>query len=114
MAKGSAVMHHISVRKRIHERNEVYPHPQIFKRIIDKTVYFIGLFAVLISIPQLWQIWHYQDASGVSVITWGSYLFIELIWIMYGFLHRIKPIIFAYFAIFVVDLFIVIGTLIYS
>lgn len=114
MAKGGAALHHLHVRKRVHVRHEPYPSPSFLKRFVDRAVYFIGLFAVLISLPQLWQIWHFQDAAGVSVITWGAYLFIELLWIAYGFIHDVKPIIFAYCSIFVVDLFIVIGTLMYG
>ena len=114
MVKGGAVLHHLHVRKRIHEKHEQYPSTNFLKRVVDKAVYFVGLIAVLISLPQLWQIWHYQNATGVSLITWGAYLCIELLWITYGFIHKVKPIIFAYCSIFIVDLIIVIGIVKYG
>jgi uncharacterized protein with PQ loop repeat len=113
MTKGSAAFHHLHVRKRIHEKHEIYPHPHPLKRFVDKVIYFVGLIAALISIPQLLKIWVYQNAAGVSLITWSCYLVLELLWITYGFIHKVKPIIFAYCAIFVVDSLTVLGIILY-
>ncbi len=114
MSRGGAVLHHIQVRERIHVKKEKYPNPNPFKRFIDKAIYFVGLAAVIISIPQLLQIWIGKDATGVSFITWFAYLFIEILWITYGFIHKLKPIILAYISIFIVDTLIVIGIVLYN
>lgn len=114
MLKGGAVLHHMQVRKRIHVNHEKYPHPNPFKRFVDRAIYFVGLAAVLISLPQLFEIWIGKDASGVSLITWFAYLIIEILWITYGFIHDLKPIILAYISVFVVDALIVIGIVLYG
>jgi len=42
MANNIAV-HHLHKRKRIHEKHEVYPHPDKWKNRLDKIIYFIAI-----------------------------------------------------------------------
>ena len=85
--------HHQHVRKRLYKNLEEYPHNNKYKHIMDVVVYFGSFFGVLITIPQVWTIWIDHNVSGVSLFTWGGYFIAAIMWLIYGFLHKEKPII---------------------
>lgn len=84
-----------------------------FKRFIDHSIYFAGIFGVLVIIPQIYKIWIEKDL-GVSLVTWVGFLFAALFWLFYGLIHKEKPIIFTNLAVISTDLMVVIGVLIFK
>ena len=114
MVHDSHGLHHIHKRKRIHQKHENYPHSDKWKNRIDKGVYFIGGIGLIFTIPQITKIWLNQNAAGVSVIAWISYLIGALFWVFYGFMHKERPIIFTYGVWVILDIIIIIGTIIYG
>ncbi|MBT5016343.1 hypothetical protein HOM98_02560 [Candidatus Peregrinibacteria bacterium] len=114
MDEYSAGKHHQSIRKRIHQKHDLYPHPNKWKSLLDKVILFIGILGPIITLPQLSKIWLSQDAGGLSLITWTVWLFVDSIWILYGFAHKIWPIVFSHTAYFVIQTGVVIGILLYG
>jgi uncharacterized protein with PQ loop repeat len=114
MVKHTAGLHHHHVRKRKHLKHEPYPHPQKFKRSIDRIIYVAGIVGPVMTIPQLSKIWIEKNASGVSALSWATYLIIAIFWLIYGIVHKEKPIIFTYAIWIVLEAFIVVGTLLYG
>ena len=100
------------MRKRIHEKHEPYPHPDKWKRLMDKLIYFVGASAPIMTLPQLFNIWIDKNTSGVSLITWSSYEVISVFWLIYGIMHREKPIIITHIMLIFVKALIIIGILI--
>ncbi len=84
------------------------------KKFVDKSIYIVALFGPLMTIPQLLKIWVDQNATGVSALSWSGYLIAALFWLFYGILHKEKPIILTNILWVVLEVFIVIGTLIYG
>ena len=107
-------LHHANIRKRIYKKNEQFPHPNKFKRFMDKAIFFVGIVGPIMTIPQILQIWMNHLVSGVSVVTWSAYIFTGAFWLIYGILHNEKPIIFANIAWIISEFLIVLGFLIYS
>lgn len=114
VGKQTEGLHHAHIRKRIHQRHEEFPHPNKFKRFMDKAIFAIGLIGPIMTIPQLLTIWLTHSASGISLVTWCAYCFTAFFWLMYGILHKEKPIIITYSAFLIVDLLVVLGTAIYG
>lgn len=114
MVHSSKGIHHFHTRKRIHQKHEPYPHPEKWKNLVDKFVYIVGGVGPIFTVPQITKIWIGQNAAGVSVIAWISYLIAALFWVAYGIMHKEKPIIFTYGIWVVLDLIIVIGAVIYG
>ncbi|MBU1975331.1 MAG: hypothetical protein KKG59_02910 [Nanoarchaeota archaeon] len=114
MVQDSLAIHHLHKRKRIHQKYEKYPHPNKFKRIMDKLIFFAGFLAIIMTIPQVLKIWVGQNASGVSIWSWSAYLFTTLIWLGYGIVHKDKAIIFAYSPFLILHPLIIIGTVLYG
>lgn len=113
MIAGSKGLHHFHIRKRIHQKFEQYPHPDKWKRRMDKLIYGAVFFSPLMTLPQIAEIWLYKNAAGVSTISWVAYFTVAVFWLGYGILHKDKPIICTNVIWLVLDLVIVIGTIIY-
>ncbi len=107
-------LHHYHKRKRIHRKHEPFPHPEKGKRVMDRLIYLIGAFAVVMTIPQVLTIWIERNATGVSIFSWGSYLIAAVFWLAYGVMHREKPIIFNYSVWIVLEIFIIAGIFLYG
>ena len=114
MVRHTEGLHHYHVRKRIHQKHEPYPHPDKWKNFVDKAIFVVGAFGPIMSIPQLLKIWIEKDATGVSIITWEAFLFIASFWLIYGIMHKEKPIIFTQSLWILTEILIVIGILIYG
>ena len=63
--------------------------------VVDVAVYVASVTSPLMTIPQVYQIYAYQDASGVSELSWGAYTLFSIPWLAYGILHEQKPLIIA-------------------
>jgi uncharacterized protein with PQ loop repeat len=55
-----------------------------------------------------------KNASGVSPLTWGSFAFFNVFWLLYGLVHKEKPIIVAYSLWLFVNSIVTIGALLYG
>jgi MtN3 and saliva related transmembrane protein len=106
-------LHHLHKRKRAHQHKELYPSSNRTKRIVDTAVYVFGILTPLFTIPQVTKIWLTQNADGVSLLSWIVYSLAAVVWVIYGILHKEKPLVMMYSALIVLDLLIVIGVLIY-
>jgi uncharacterized protein with PQ loop repeat len=105
--------HHIHLRKRTHQL-ATYPHPQQWVRFLDKFLLVVASVAPLFAIPQIWRILSTESAAGVSPITWGAYAFFNIPWIVYGIVHKERPIIIAYILWLIVNTTVLTLTLVYS
>lgn len=107
-------VHHLHKRKRIHHKEEAFPHPEPFKRFLDHAIYLIGIGAPLMGSTQAHKIWTEQTALGVSITMFGFNLFANIFWLTYGIVHQEKPIIIMYTLWFLVNLAIVSGIVMYG
>jgi len=107
-------LHHISKRKRVSNKLDEYPSKRFWIRLLDRLLVIIAVIGPLMGISQLWDIFYLKDVAGLSLISWASWTFFNLFWILYGFIHKEKPIIITYLLWFLLNLSIVIGILLYS
>jgi uncharacterized protein with PQ loop repeat len=107
-------VHHVHKRKRAHQKMEPYPHPDKWKRAFDNLVLAVAFLGVVMTVPQAAKIWLEKDASGVSLISWVTYLLGAVFWTLYGFVHREKTIITIYALLSVVNAIVVVGTVLYG
>ena len=114
MVSDSQGLHHLHVRERVHENLELYPHPNKWKNFMDRLIFFVGAVGPLMTIPQVMKIWVDKNAAGVSLISWTTYLVTEIIWIIYGIMHKEKPIIITYTMWVLLDIMIVVGIILYG
>ena len=110
----TSALHHMHKRKRIYQNLEPYPHPDRWKRMMDKMIYVVGIGGPVLTIPQLLKIWVEKNAGGVSLFTWSAYFIGSFLWLVYGLMHKEKPIIVAHVLFLFVFGFIIVGTILYS
>lgn len=79
--------------------------------LIDKIILPIAMISPLMTVPQLFEVWVNGTTQGVSVVTWSAYAVGTGFWTIYGLAHKEKPIFFANFFLFILDVAIVIGVL---
>jgi len=106
-------IHHISRRKRVYKKLETYPHPNKWIKFLDGLLIVVAVIGPLMALPQVLQIYLFKNAVGVSALSFGLFAFFNIPWILYGFVHREKPIIIGYLFWFVINVVIVVGALIY-
>ena len=80
---------------------------------IDDIMIAGGVIGPLSAIPQIISIYSNQDAGQVSLLSWSLFTILSFVGIIYSLVHKEKIILLGYSLYFVVDLFIVIGILMY-
>lgn len=85
-----------------------------FSGFYDSLIYFIGIGVPIITSSQVFKIWLNQNAQGVSIIAWSAYLFNSIAWLIYGIIHKDKPIIFTNLVCIIINAMVVIGTILYG
>ncbi len=106
-------LHHIHKRKRFHQKLQEYPNPKKSIRLLDKIMLIIAIVGPLFAIPQIFQIFWYKDAAGVSVLSYSFFTIFNILWIFYGVVHKEKPLIVTYILWFISNFIVVIGAAIY-
>lgn len=80
----------------------------------DKFIVPLALITPLMTIPQVWVVWQKGNVDGVSVPSWLGYALGSGFWVIYGLIHKEKPLTIANFLLFVFDILIVIGVLVHK
>lgn len=106
-------LHHLSKRKRLFKKFEKYPSDKKFIRFLDRLLIIIAVVGPIMAIPQLYQVYFYQNAAGISALSWFSWAAMNLIWLTYGFVHKEKPIIITYILWFIVNMMMAVAPFIF-
>ncbi len=114
MVQESHGMHHFHRRKRIHLKHEPYPHPNRGKRFLDEVIYAVGIIGPLLTMPQLAKVWLERNTAGLSLFSWSGYALIALIWLIYGIVHKEKPIILTNILWLAMEVMIIVGIIRFS
>ncbi len=79
---------------------------------LEKVLRGLSVFTMLMTVPQVLTIWVERNASGVSLVSWISYLVSACLWFVYGLQKRDKTIYLACVGWVLLDAAIVIGVII--
>ena len=81
--------------------------------IVDKVMMVAAVLHPLSGLPQIIQIYTTQDVQGVSLLTWLGFMVVGSVYLYYGILHKLKPIILTQVLWFIVDFLVVLGVLLF-
>lgn len=107
-------IHHLHKRKRIHKLHQLYPHPDPKIKLLDQIVLVVAFVFPLTTIPQVIKIWNEHAAAGLSLTTWILYTILSVPMLLYGIVHKAKPIIIMNILWLIVYSAVIFGTVIYS
>ncbi len=105
---------HLHLRQRISGSLEPYPARTAWKRLLDKSLYVVGIVGPIMTIPQIALIYSTHDAAGVAPLTWLSWALLDIPWILYGVVHREWQIVITYVLWFTANMLVVVGALLYG
>lgn len=113
--QGGGVLHHISKRKRgVDKSPHTFPAKSNAIRIFDRVMMVVAVINPLLAIPQITHIFSLKNAAGLSLISWAGYALFNIPWLVYGFIHKEKPLIIAYILAFLFNLAVVAGIVLYG
>lgn len=110
----SDAIHHIHQRKRIHQKHEEYPHPHPGIRFLDRFLIIIAAVGPIVSVPQIIKLYETRAVEGFSIITWILLAVMNIFWIIYGIVHKEKPLVISYSLWFISNSLMVLGIILYS
>ena len=73
----------------------------------------MSIFTLLMTVPQILTIWVGHQAAGVSVLSWGAYLFSAVLWFWFGLQQGDKNIYLPCIGWVVLDSAVIVGALVY-
>lgn len=103
----------MSIMKQIQNIHAVNTNESYYQKTINKAIYLVALIGPIMTLPQLYEIWINKTVAGVSLLTWGAYALVSFVWILYGVIHKEKPILISQTLLLILELSIVIGVLIF-
>jgi uncharacterized protein with PQ loop repeat len=92
-------------------RSAIEPQPQPAFSLLDKVISLMSALTMLSTVPQVLQVW-VGSASGVSLISWASYLLAACLWLIHGVRKHDKSIYLACIGWIILDAAIVLGVIV--
>ena len=80
---------------------------------LEKFLRALSVVTMLMTVPQVFSIWVGGNADGVSLLSWGAYLFSACLWFVYGIQKHDKTIYLACIGWILLDAAIVIGVIVH-
>ena len=100
---------HIYARSRVFSSLEPFPSRDALKRFLDYLMYGVGIIQPIALVPQVIAIYFYHQTSGISLSTWTLLACFNVLWTLYGYVHKEVPILISNILMTMLDLIIVFG-----
>ena len=81
---------------------------------LERVLRILSVVTMLMTVPQVLIIWVGGNASGVSLVSWASYLLSACLWFVYGMRKQDKTIYVACIGWILLDTAVVIGVIIHG
>jgi uncharacterized protein with PQ loop repeat len=81
---------------------------------LERILRLLSVATMLMTVPQILTIWVEGNVSGISLISWTSYLFSACLWFVYGIRKHDKTIYLACIGWILLDSAVVIGVVVHS
>jgi len=109
MAHGPALQHVHQKKIKLSAKKE-----SRLKDHYEMLMIIIAFLVPVAHIPQMYKIWYFKDASGISIISWSSFIIFSFFWLFYGIIHKEKPLIIMYIFLIIIQSIILAGGFLYA
>ena len=106
------IMPHLNFRFHHHKKRRKVPSERFVKNL-DKVCLLFSVLMPATTIPQIIKIYSTQDVSGLSLSMWILYTIGVIPFLIYGIVHKEKPLILLNILWIIAQLIIIFGILIY-
>jgi uncharacterized protein with PQ loop repeat len=104
----------MSLHSLIRHRNHTEKHDSKLRKFVDEAIYVFAILGPAASIPQVYNAIILKEIEGLSLFTWFSWNLISCFWLIYGILHKDKPIIISSTLWILTQSIVIIAILLYS
>ena len=91
----------------------IQPHPLPAPGSLKRLLGSLSIFTMVMTIPQVFTIWVYHQAAGISIFSWGAYLISAAVWLLYGLQKRDRNIFLPCVGWILLDCAVIVGALVY-
>ena len=81
---------------------------------LERVLRALSVVTMLMTVPQVLNIWIDRNAGGVSIMSWSAYLVSACLWLAYGLQKHDKTIYLACIGWIALDAAIVVGVIVHS
>lgn len=85
-----------------------------WSRVIDVAIYPIGGLSLVLTIPQVYEVWVVKNVEGISLITWSMWTVSSLFWLMYGVVHKARAVAIMQIGWISLYILVIVGVLVHS
>jgi len=82
--------------------------------VLERVLRVMSVVTMLMTVPQVLNIWIDGNAGGVSIVSWSAYLVSACLWLVYGLKKHDKTIYLACIGWIVLDAAIVAGVMVHG
>ena len=86
----------------------------VWVKFIERVTILAGIIGPITVIPQIFEIYLTKNATGVSAFSWLAFALLDIPFLLYGLIHKDKPIVFTYSFWLIANFTVACGALIYS
>lgn len=109
---------HGLVHRHLHKRKEAafqdtFP-AGFWIKFLDKIVLVAGVIGPLMVTPQIFKIYSTHNAIGVSALSWFAFALLDAPFVIYGVVHKDRPIVITYTLWLVANVIVGVGAIMYS
>jgi uncharacterized protein with PQ loop repeat len=80
---------------------------------VDRAMNVVSILHPMTALPQVYSIYNTHNVSGISLLTWLLFMAIGAVFLAYGLVHKIKPLILLQVLWFIIDAAVVTGVILY-
>lgn len=102
-------MHHL-----IHHPLDKRKAKDFWTKLLYRITIIAGVISPLMVWPQIFKIYSTQDAAGVSALSWFAFAVLDIPFIIYGVIHKEKPIVITYTMFLIGNAIVAVGAVIYG
>lgn len=85
-----------------------------YRLLSERMALVAGVAYPLSAVPQAVSIYAHHNASGLSLVSWLGFTLIELVFLFYGLVNKLRPLILTGFMWLAVYAFIIFGIVYYG
>lgn len=87
--------------------------PRQKRTLLSQLVLFVGIAEPVTTIPQIYDIFSSHSAAGVSMLTWLGGTIASVVWLIYAYADKDKPLFISSLLWVLFEGMVVIGTIMY-
>ena len=82
------------------------------RALIDRAAIVASFLYPLTGVPQVIEVFG-GNIAGVSILSWAGFSLFSVFFVLYGLMHKVRPMIISNTIWFIVDILIIVGVLVH-